>query len=52
MDDNPKHELKVLGKMSTQGADKVGKMAAAAIILASGTAVALALYGISLIKWW
>lgn len=42
----PKHQIKVGGKMSTEGANTVGKMLAwAAIIVASGVAC----FGISFI---
>lgn len=43
----PKHQVKVGGKMSTAGADKVGKMlASAAIIAAVGFAVGFTLIGL------
>lgn len=39
--------------MSQDGADKVGKLQAVAlIILVAGLAFALICFGISLIKWW
>lgn len=46
----PKHQIKVGGKMSTEGANIVGKMLAiAAIIAALGFAIGAACFGISFI---
>lgn len=44
---NPKHQIKIGGKMSTSGADRVGnKLANAAIIAAVGFAVGFVLIGL------
>jgi hypothetical protein len=46
----PKHQVKVGGKMSKEGADKVGKMLGwSAIIVATGVAIGAACFGISFI---
>ena len=47
---NPKHQLRIGGKMSEQGADKVGnKLANAALIAACGFVVAALIY---VVRWW
>lgn len=53
MDYKSKYLTRVSGKMSTRGADLVGRlMAVAVLVVAVGLAVLLVLYGVSLVRWW